>query len=132
MFDLVADVESYPQFLKGCVGARLHGRSGDELNASLRMQRGPLTAEFTTRNRLCRPEAITMRLTDGPFETLEGGWRFDALGEEGCRITLSLRFQFSNSLKDLLLGPVFESLCSEFVDAFVRRAREQAQQVRNG
>jgi ribosome-associated toxin RatA of RatAB toxin-antitoxin module len=124
MFDLVADVESYPQFLKGCVGAGVQEQPDGAVLASLRMQRGPLKADFTTRNRLRRPEEISMVLTQGPFEQLEGSWRFQALGEEGCRITLSLRFRFSNPLKDLLMGPAFEALCNELVDAFVRRARE--------
>jgi ribosome-associated toxin RatA of RatAB toxin-antitoxin module len=126
MFDLVADVESYPQFLKGCAGAHLREQTEDAVLATLRMERGPLKAEFTTRNRLHRPGEITMTLADGPFENLEGGWRFQPLGEEGCRITLSLRFQFASRLKDLLMGPAFEALCNELVDAFVRRARERA------
>lgn len=127
MFDLVADVASYPKFLKGCVGAELREQAQDTVLASLRLERGPLKAEFTTRNRLNRPSEITMVLADGPFEHLEGAWRFQALGEEGCRITLSLHFQFASRLKDLLMGPAFEALCNELVEAFVRRARERAQ-----
>lgn len=127
MFDLVADVESYPRFLKGCVGAELREQAGDSVLASLRMERGPLKAEFATRNRLRRPEEIAMVLAEGPFEHLEGAWRFQALGDEGCRITLSLQFKFASRLKDLLMGPAFEALCNELVDAFVRRARERGQ-----
>jgi ribosome-associated toxin RatA of RatAB toxin-antitoxin module len=126
MFDLVADVESYPQFLKGCVGAGVQEQADGTVLASLRMQRGPLRAAFTTHNRLRRPEEIAMVLTEGPFEQLEGSWRFHALGNEGCRITLSLRFRFSHPLKDLLMGATFEALCNELVDAFVRRARERS------
>jgi ribosome-associated toxin RatA of RatAB toxin-antitoxin module len=125
MFDLVADVESYPEFLPGCVAAGVQAQADGTALASLQMQRGPLKADFTTQNRLQPPKEISMVLTQGPFEQLEGSWRFQALGTEGCRITLSLRFRFSNPLKDLLMGAAFETLCNELVDAFVRRARER-------
>lgn len=123
MFDLVADVESYPAFLPGCVGATLKSSPGNEVLATLRLKRGLLATEFTTRNQLDRPRRISMELVDGPFKALAGGWQFKEIGPDGCEIELALDFQFDNQVKDLLLGPAFEVLCSELVDAFVRRAR---------
>ena len=55
-------------------------------------------------------------------QELDGDWRFEALGEQGCRISLRMRFAFSNPVKDRLLGPVFEKTCNTLVDAFVTRA----------
>ncbi len=68
------------------------------------------------------PHHIHMSLIEGPFSTLEGDWRVESLGDEGSRLELSMRFAFSNRLKDLLLGPMFELTCNHLVDAFVRRA----------
>jgi ribosome-associated toxin RatA of RatAB toxin-antitoxin module len=123
MFDLVADVEAYPQFLPGCRAARIDSRNGDTVIASLMLAQGPLKTEFATRNTLVRPERIAMTLSSGPFRSLSGAWIFAALGESGCQVELDLRFEFDSRPKDLLLGPVFESLCGQLVDAFVDRAR---------
>ena len=123
MYELVADVESYPQFLPGCSAARLQSRTDEELVGSLTLARGPLSTTFTTRNRLSPPDGMSMTLIDGAFRDLRGEWRFTALGEQGCRVTLELAFEFANPVKDRLLGPAFEGICNQLVDAFVARAR---------
>lgn len=123
MFDLVADVESYPQFLPGCSAARVHSRDENLLVGSMSLAKGPLKMEFTTRNRLQRPGRMTMELEDGPFSELRGEWAFSSLGEEGCKVSLNLRFAFENRVADLVLGPPFESICNQLIDAFVQRAR---------
>ena len=123
MFDLVADVESYPQFLPGCTDARIHERSEHEVLASISFAQGPLRTGFRTRNRLMPGESISMDLDHGPFRELRGGWRFTPIGADGSRVELKLQFAFENRVADLLLGPAFESICNGLVDAFVRRAR---------
>lgn len=124
MFDLVADVESYPRFLPGCSGGRIESRDGEAVVASIALARGPLQTEFRTRNRLERPRCITMALEDGPFQDLQGTWEFTPLGTDGSKVALNIRFAFANRVADLLLGPPFEALCNELVDAFVRRAQD--------
>lgn len=123
MFDLVADVESYPLFLPGCTGARIHSREADTVQASIALAQGPLKTEFCTVNVQERPRRITMALQQGPFSELSGVWEFMPLGTEGSRVTLKVSFAFANRVTDLLLGPPFEALCNQLVDAFVRRAR---------
>ena len=123
MYELVADVESYPQFLPGCSAAQVRSRSADELVGSLTLARGPLNTTFTTRNRLSPPGGISMTLVDGAFRDLRGEWRFTPLGGQGCRVTLELAFEFANPVMDMLLGPAFEGICNSLVDAFVERAR---------
>jgi ribosome-associated toxin RatA of RatAB toxin-antitoxin module len=122
MFDLVADVESYPQFLPGCTGARIHSREDDRVEASIALAQGPLKTEFRTTNLQERPRQITMALKEGPFSHLHGVWAFTPLGTEGSRITLTVDFAFASRITDLLLGPPFEALCNQLVNAFVRRA----------
>ena len=65
-----------------------------------------------------------MRLEEGPFHHLEGFWRFDALDEQACKISLLLEFQFSSKLLDLTVGPVFNQIANSLVDAFCTRAAE--------
>ncbi len=122
MFDLVADIESYPQFVPGCVRAVICSRDGDSVVGMLSLAQGPIKAEFTTRNELQRPGRISMVLESGPFSDLRGAWEFVPLGSSGCRVSLNMEFEFPNRAADLLLGPPFEAICNHLVDAFVKRA----------
>ena len=117
MFDLVADVERYPEFVPGCVGAELISRDERELTGSLELSLGPLKSAFTTRNALNPPYAMSLELVEGPFKSLHGDWHFEALGNAGCRIELSMHFAFADPVKDMLLGPAFEKSCNRLVDA---------------
>lgn len=123
MFDLVADVERYPEFLPWCTGAQILEREGELVTAQLALRRAGASARFTTRNRLVRGDFLEMRLLEGPFRSLAGRWDFRAIGAAGCRIELTMRFETEISLAGLLLGPAFEGACNQLVDAFGRRAR---------
>ncbi|MBM4198028.1 MAG: type II toxin-antitoxin system RatA family toxin [Gammaproteobacteria bacterium] len=123
MFDLVADVPRYPEFLPGCAASRVYERLDDGVVAGMSLARGPLRVELRTCNALRRPESITMQLERGPFRALLGTWTFTAIGAGGSRVTLEMEFEFDNRAADLLLGPVFESLAGELVAAFAQRAR---------
>lgn len=123
MFALVDDIESYPQFLPWCRTAEVLQRSAREVVARLHVHKGPLHARFTTRNRLEAHSAIRLDLVEGPFRTLDGEWRFSAIGDKGSRVNLTLRFAFANPVNAWLFEPVFEHACNTLVDAFVARAR---------
>lgn len=125
MFDLVIDVERYPQFLPWVTEAELHQRSDSDLLASMEMQRSGVRERFTTRNEFDRPAWMTMRLVEGPFRLLEGRWTFTPIGTAGTRVELEMRFEFANPLVSMLFGKSFEQSCGQLIDAFVSRARQQ-------
>src|SRR6195256_6252163 len=121
MYALVADVESYPQFLPWCdravVSVSEPGRTVATLHASIRARK----KQFTTEN-FNRPDArIDMKLVSGPFRSLEGSWAFTALSDNACKVQLSLRYQFANALVEKIAGPAFHGIADTFIDAFVRR-----------
>jgi ribosome-associated toxin RatA of RatAB toxin-antitoxin module len=120
MFALVADVERYPEFLPWLEGARVLTREGEWVTASLAMRQ----ASFTTRNRLVESEFLEMQLLDGPFRTLEGRWDFRAIGEAGSRVELQVRFELKSVITSLVVGPAFERVCNQLVDAFGKRAKQ--------
>jgi len=122
MFDLVADVARYPEFLPGCSAASLDASSEHELRGSIEFATGPLNMRLSTRNALDPPRSMTIELLRGPFRRLSGLWTFEPFGGQGCRVTLEIQFEFSNRAADALLGPVFAVSCDNLVDAFVRRA----------
>ena len=122
MFALVDDIESYPRFLPWCGDAKVLSRSDDEVRACITIARGAVNKTFTTCNRNQPGKMIEMRLEEGPFSRLEGFWRFDPLGEEGCRVSLDLEFEFASRMLGLVIGPVFSQIADSLVDAFHKRA----------
>ena len=122
MFDLVDAVPAYPQFLPWCKNARVLSRDEDEVRASLELMRGGFEKSFTTCNRLQKNKMIEMRLVEGPFRHLDGFWRFEAIGEHGCKVSLDLDFEFANKLVGMAMGPLFNQIANTLVDAFCQRA----------
>ena len=124
MFDLVADVRRYPEFLPWVAAAILHERSERDLVASMEMQRGGVRERFTTRNEFERPSFMTMDLVEGPFRLLAGRWTFTPIGSAGTRVELEMRFEFANPVISMLFGKSFEQSCGQLIDAFIARARQ--------
>ncbi|WP_296057315.1 type II toxin-antitoxin system RatA family toxin [uncultured Amphritea sp.] len=122
MFDLVNDVESYPQFLPWCSGTTLIESTDETMQASLRVAKAGLKYSFTTRNELKRPGMIRIELVEGPFSSLSGLWTFKPLSDEACKVSLSLQFDFSGKLASLAMSKVFNQMATTMVDAFVNRA----------
>lgn len=123
MFDLVNDVESYPEFLNWCTQAKVIMTDIDELQATLTLSKGGIHKEFTTHNRMQTNKIIEIRLVNGPFKHLEGFWRFDALSECSSEISLDLEFEFINRIVGLALEPVFHPIANTLVDAICERAK---------
>lgn len=122
MFALVDDIEAYPQFLPWCASARILSRDDDEVRATIALSKGGVDKAFTTCNRNQKNKMIEMRLVEGPFRRLEGFWRFDALGEAGCKVSLDLAFEFSSRMLGMVVGPVFSQVANSLVDSFQKRA----------
>jgi ribosome-associated toxin RatA of RatAB toxin-antitoxin module len=124
MFALINDVAAYPSFLPWCAQAEIREQGADRIVASLTVTKGTIRQTFTTENRLDENRRIEVRLVDGPFRKLHGVWRFDPVGERGCKISLDMEFEFSNRLLGLTFGGLFHQISNTLVDAFCRRARE--------
>ena len=125
VFELINDIESYPQFLRWCTHARVESRTEREIVATLGVRQGALHGEFTTRNTLEPARAIHMHLVSGPFRVLQGLWQLTPVDAQGCKVDLTMRFAFKNSLTGLLFEPKFAETIGSLVDAFVARARSQ-------
>lgn len=124
MYALVNDIESYASFLPWCRSSELLSQNEDEIRATLEIAHGSLRKSFTTCNRLQHNKMVEMRLEKGPFQHLEGFWRFDPLDERACKVSLDLEFEFSNKLVGMAMGPLFSQIANSLVDAFSRRAVE--------
>lgn len=122
MYALVADVLSYPQFLPWCRSTQVVNQRENEVRATIELAYRGITRTFTTQNRMLHDRKIEMRLVEGPFRHLEGYWSFTPLGEHGCKVSLTLEYEFSNWLLSMVLGPVFNPIANSLVDAFHSRA----------
>ncbi len=124
MFALVDDIDAYPKFLPWCRDAKVLSRTADEVRATIVLSKGGVEKSFTTRNLNQKGKMIEMRLEEGPFKQLEGFWRFDALGEDGCKISFDVQFEFASRMLDMVVGPVFSQIANSLVDSFHKRAVE--------
>jgi ribosome-associated toxin RatA of RatAB toxin-antitoxin module len=124
MYDLVNDVEKYDSFLPGCVKSEVLESSNNYMLASLVLSKAGVNKRLTTSNTLIKNRAIEMNLSDGPFKSLSGGWRFTPLSDEACKIELKLDFVFSSKLMEVAFGKIFNSLANNMVNAFSQRAKQ--------
>ena len=122
LFDLVNDVEAYPQYMDGCVRARVLSRELTQLEAQLHLAKGGIEQSFTTRNTLVPSESITLELVNGPFDNLAGIWTFTELGDAACKISLHLEFSMSNGLLGAAAGKLFRRVAVNLVTTVERRA----------
>jgi ribosome-associated toxin RatA of RatAB toxin-antitoxin module len=122
MFELVDDVERYPEFLPWCAGAHVYERTERVTVARLDIDYRGLTSHISTRNEKHRPERMRLEFVEGPFDRFKGHWHFVPLGEDGCRVEFALDYAFSNLAFEAVLGPVFGHIVETLVERFVERA----------
>ncbi len=122
MFDLVADVEKYPQFMPWCGGSTVSSKDSHGMQASITISLAGFKQVFTTRNTHHYPFCIELQLVDGPFSYLNGKWEFISLSDDACKVLFTLSYAFSNHTLETLVGPIFNRIASSFIDSFTQRA----------
>jgi coenzyme Q-binding protein COQ10 len=123
LFDLVADVGKYPQFLPWCVAARVRSATEAELLADLTIGFGPFRESFASRVTLDRPHQVRVRYENGPFRYLKNQWKFTP-DPRGCRVDFFVDFEFRSRLLQAAIGVVFNEAVRRMVNAFLKRARD--------
>ncbi len=123
MFDLVADVRRYPEFLPWCVGARIVSHTENELLADLTIGFKMFRETFRSRVALERPHHVHVRYETGPFRYLNNHWRFTAV-PGGTEVDFFVDFEFRSSLLQAVIGVVFNEAVRVMVRAFERRAMQ--------
>jgi coenzyme Q-binding protein COQ10 len=125
MFNLVADVARYPEFLPWCVGARIREQTDEMLLADLMIGFKMVRERFTSRVHLDRAaKRIDVEYINGPFRTLQNHWTFYPTEDGGCRIEFFLEFEFSSLMLQKLIGVLFHEAVRRMVAAFETRARQ--------
>lgn len=124
LFDLVEDIEKYPEFLPWCIGARIRRRQGNEILADLVIGFKMFRERFTSRVVLSPVERIDVSYSEGPFKYLTNHWLFEAQPNGGCIIDFYVDFEFRSRLLQAMIGIVFNEAVRLMVSAFEKRANE--------
>jgi ribosome-associated toxin RatA of RatAB toxin-antitoxin module len=133
IYQLVTDIEKYPEFLPWCERVEVLSREPDGPTARLHLAYSGIRHAFTTKNVQVPDQSVRIGLVDGPFSLLDGLWRFIALPlpggaqtteGEACKIEFEMRYAFANVVLEKAISPVFDRIADTFVDSFVRRAEQ--------
>ena len=128
MFDLVADVERYPEFVPLCQSLTVRQRTpkpdGTEIVVADMTVSFKLVREtFTSRVTLDRPNLkIIVEYLKGPFSNLENRWTFESKGDNACDVGFFIAYEFKSRILALLMGSMFDAAFARFSAAFEKRA----------
>ncbi len=124
LFDLVADVERYPEFLPWCLAARIRSRQGNVITADLLIGFKMVRERFTSRVALNRARRIDVSYEDGPFHYLNNHWEFIPQPGGKCLIDFYVDFEFRSRVLQKIIGVLFNEAVKRMVAAFEARARQ--------
>ncbi len=122
MFDLVADVARYREFLPWVVATRVRSNTDTEMIADMVVGFKSLRESFTSRVQKDRPRMIDVHYMDGPLKDLDNSWTFRPTEDGGCEIDFCVDFTFKNRMFEALAGQYFDRAFRRMVEAFEQRA----------
>jgi coenzyme Q-binding protein COQ10 len=123
LFDLAADVASYPEFLPGWLDVEILEQASQKLRVRQRLGLGPANHRFTSSAELLRPREVLISATDAPFQHLRVHWQFEENGQTGCRVSLGIELETGGSMFETVLAKLFEVTTPEIIEHFEVRAR---------
>ncbi|WP_448664504.1 type II toxin-antitoxin system RatA family toxin [Sphingomonas sp. CJ20] len=122
MFDLVADVPRYAEFLPWVTAIRVRSNSETQMVADMIVGFKGLRETFTSRVEKQRPGHLHVDYVDGPLKFLNNDWKFESDGQGGCRVDFCVDFAFKNRVFEMLAGQVFDRALRKMINAFEERA----------
>ncbi|WP_343347463.1 type II toxin-antitoxin system RatA family toxin [Sphingomicrobium sp. XHP0239] len=122
LFDLVADVPSYPQFLPWVSAIRVRSSSDTEMVADMVVGFKAFKERFTSKVTKNRPDHIAVDYIEGPLKFLHNEWRFEPDGEGGTHLNFCVDFAFKNRIFESVAGQMFDRALRRMTDAFIERA----------
>jgi coenzyme Q-binding protein COQ10 len=128
MFELVADVERYPEFVPMCESLHVRKRSGEPqgveiIIADMTVAYKVIRETFSSRVTLDRPKlAVLVEYLDGPFSHLENRWRFRPENDKSSEVDFFIAYEFRSKMLGMVMGALFDSAFRRFAEAFEKRA----------
>lgn len=122
MYDLVNDVERYPEFVTYCSSAEVIKSNSQEMLARLDLKKAGVNFNVLTRNKLNPPLGIDMVLEEGPFNVLDGRWTFSEVNESASKVSFELDYEFKSFALHALASKLLTNIIIDLVDTICQRA----------
>jgi coenzyme Q-binding protein COQ10 len=122
LFDLVMDIEKYPEFLPWCIGARINTRDKNEVNADVIIGYKMFRERFSSRVHFIRPNAIEVEYLKGPMRHLQNKWVFTNMRAGQCEVDFYVDFSLESKLFEKLVDQFFHKALVKMINAFETRA----------
>ena len=123
IYDLVIDINSYPDFLPWCLSAKEYGTNKKKFVADLEIGYKFLKESFSSEVLANSPKRIFSTAISGPFKVLNNEWQFKDLSNNKCEVQLKIEFKFKSALMHGMIGKIFENSSRTMIDAFEERAK---------
>lgn len=123
LFDMIADVANYPEFLPWCMDARIYNKKENQFDADLIIGFKAFKERFTSRVTLHSPNALEVDYIKGPMKELYNHWKF-IKADGGTLVDFEVEFEFKSKLLGRMIGPVFAEATHRMINAFEARAKE--------
>ncbi|MBF0145000.1 MAG: type II toxin-antitoxin system RatA family toxin [Magnetococcales bacterium] len=124
MFDLVVDMDRYPEFIPWLVKSKKFELTEKDFKSEMTFAFKGLRETFFTRDEIDPPHRVSITHLSGPFSHLDSEWRFTDLPSGGSKVEFFIDFKFSKKLVDLAMGPVFGKASYSMVESFRKRAEQ--------
>ena len=122
IFNLINDIESYPNYLPWCTKAEVEEESDNIIIGKIYISKSFIKWDFSTKNTIVKNKSISLEFVDGPFENLDGKWLFTSLDDHNTKVSLEINYKFKSSLIELSIEPIFTSIMNSILKSFVQQA----------
>ena len=122
MFDLIIDVEKYPEFLPWCKSTNIYDKGANIFYSDMEIGFNLIKEKFTSRVTTLHSKKIHSEAISGPFNKMNNIWEIENISHNKCRITLNIEFDFKSFLLRNIMGKLFEASAIKMIDAFENRA----------
>jgi len=122
IFDLINNVENYDKFLPWCTDSNILSDDGNIMVAEIAIDKNFVNWKFKTENSYKQNQIIELKLVEGPFNKLDGYWKFSKIDKHNTSVKLYLEYEFDNKIVELSIKPIFSSIMSSILDSFISEA----------
>ena len=122
IFNLINDIESYPNYLPWCTKSEVKKESAKTIIGKIFISKSFINWNFSTKNTIKKNELISLELVDGPFENLTGKWTFSSINKFNTKVSLDIDYKFKSSIIELSIEPIFSSIMNSILKSFVQEA----------
>tara|TARA_Y100000768_G_C23935685_1_gene662438 strand:+ start:216 stop:656 length:441 start_codon:yes stop_codon:yes gene_type:complete len=122
IFDLINNVENYDKFLPWCTDSNILSDDGNVMVAEIAIDKNFVNWKFKTENSYKQNQIIELKLVEGPFNKLDGYWKFSKIDKHNTSVKLYLEYEFDNKIVELSIKPIFSSIMSSILDSFISEA----------